>query len=318
MSAFKNIIIAGATGSVGAPILSALLAEPSFNVTILTRASSLANAKFPSFVPVKRVSDAFTVEELTEAFKGQDAVVVALSTTPVSKDELAFHIIDAAVAAGVKRLVPSEFGANNLDPRARSLVPVYDLKGKMLEYLIARAEGSNGTLTWTSFSCGSWLDWGLNPAKSGNFLGIDVKNRKAIVWDSGLSRFTVTTSQNTGLAVAKALLNPELTANKQVFLSDFVTNSREIIASLEKQMGEKFAIEEKKSEPAIKELKEKFAAGDFNATYPLLALSFVADVDVGYDFEKEQEVWNGKLGLPKQTLDEVVKGAIELANSTAP
>ncbi|KAF2249668.1 isoflavone reductase family protein [Trematosphaeria pertusa] len=310
----KNIIIAGATGSVGAPILSALLAEPSFNVTVLTRASS--SAKFPSGVPVKQVSDAFTVSELTEAFKGQDAVVAALSTTPVTKDDLAFRIIDAAVAAGVKRLIPSEFGTNNLDPRARSLVPVYDLKGKMLEYLIKRAKESNGALTWTSISCGSWLDWGLDPAKSGNFLYVDVKHRKATIWDSGLSRFAVTTSTGTGLAVAKVLLNPELTANKQVFLSDFVTNSREIVASLERQMGEKFTVEEKESGTVIRELRSKFDAGDFNATYPLLALSFVADVDVGYDFEKEQEVWNGKLGLPKQTLDEVVKGAIELANST--
>jgi hypothetical protein len=44
-------------------------------------------------------------------------------------------------------------------------------------------------------------------------------------------------------------------------------------------------------------------------------LSFVADVDVGYDFEKEREVWNEKLGLPKVGLDELVKGAIELAKS---
>ncbi|KAF2677956.1 NAD(P)-binding protein [Lentithecium fluviatile CBS 122367] len=312
--ALKNIIIAGANGSVGAPILSVLLAEPSFTVTILSRASS--SAKFPSGIPVKQISDAYTFDELKEAFADQDAVVVALSTTPVTKDDLAFRIIDAAVAAGVKRLIPSEFGTNNLDPRARSLVPVYDLKGKMLEYLIKRAEESKGALTWTSISCGSWLDWGLNPAKSGNFLNIDVKTRKATLWDSGLSRFAVTTSANTGLAVAKALLNPELTANKQVFLSDFVTTSREIVDSLEKQLGEKFSIEKKESAPVIEELRGKYEGGDFNATYGLLALSFVADMDVGYDFEKEQEVWNGKLGLPRRTLDEVVREAIELAKST--
>jgi putative NADH-flavin reductase len=146
-----------ATGSVGAPILDALLAEPSFTITILTRETS--SARFPANVPVRKVSDAFTVEELAAAFKGQDAVVVAISTTPVSKDDLAFKLINAAVAAGVKRFVPSEFGANNLDPIARSLVPVYDAKGRMLEYLVKKADESQGKLTWTSFSCGSWLDW---------------------------------------------------------------------------------------------------------------------------------------------------------------
>lgn len=267
-------------------------------------------------MPLKTVSDAYTVEELTEAFKGQDAVVSALSTTPVTKDDIGLRIVDAALAAGVKRIIPSEFGVNNLDPRARSLVPVYDLKGKMLSHLQQKAADSNGKLTWTSVSCGSWLDWALNPAKSGNFLGIDIKNRKATIWDSGRSRFTVTTSTNTGRAVAKILTNPQLTQNKQVFLSDFVTNSREIIESLEKQTGEKWSIEEKQSGPELKAQREKFDAGEFAATFPLLSLSFVADVDVGYDFPKEYEVWNEKLGLPKQEMDVVVKEAIELSKSS--
>ncbi|KAF1976721.1 isoflavone reductase family protein [Bimuria novae-zelandiae CBS 107.79] len=309
----KSILIIGATGSVGRPILSALLAEPSFTVTILTRASS--SAKFPAGVPVKTISDAYTTAELTTAFTGHDAVVSAISTGPVTKDDLAFRIIDACLAAGVRRLIPSEFGANNLDPRATSLVPVYALKGKMLKYLIERAAASKGKLTWTSISCGSWLDWGLNPAASGNFLGIDVKRRKATIWDSGRARFSVTTSGNTGFAVARALLHPELSENKQIFLSDFVTTPREILESLERQTGEKWAVEEKQSAPRIRELKAQFDAGDFNATFGLLALSFVGDVEVGYDFEKEGKVWNGELGLPVQRLDEVVKGAIELAKA---
>ncbi|KAF2008013.1 NAD(P)-binding protein [Amniculicola lignicola CBS 123094] len=312
-SSIKNVILAGPTGSVGAPILKALLAEPSFKVTILTRQSSSNPAKLPANVPVKTVSDAFTVEELTEAFKGQDAVVIAISTTPITQDNLAHRFIDAAVAAGVKRLIPSEFGANNLDRRARKLVPVYDAKGEMLEYLQKRAAETNGGLTWTSVSCGAWLDWGLNPVKSGNFLDIDVKNRRATIWDSGSSRFTITTSGNTGMAISKILLNPTLTANKQIFLSDFVSTSREIVAELEKQAAQKWALEYKESAPVLKEYRIKFDAGDYNATYPLLAISFVGDVDVGYDFPNEQgiEIWNDKLGLTASTLEEVVKEALE-------
>jgi hypothetical protein len=314
-SPIQNVIIAGATGSVGAPILSALLAEPTFTVTILTRASS--SARFPDNIPVIRVSDDYTVAELTQAFQGQDAVVVALSTTPVTKDGkdgLAFRLIDAALAAGVKRFIPSEYGANNLDARARSMVPVYDRKGEMLSYLIERCASSAGSMTWSSISCGSWLDWALDPAKSGNFLGINVKARKATVYDSGKARFTVTTSGNTGLAVARALLQPEVTANKQIFLCDFTTSTRDIVAALEVETGAKLEILEKESKPAIAQLRKQFDEGDFNATYPLLAISFGADVDMGYDFEKEQEVWNETLGLPKVTLEEVVKEAVELAN----
>ncbi|KAH7412086.1 hypothetical protein DE146DRAFT_265780 [Phaeosphaeria sp. MPI-PUGE-AT-0046c] len=313
----KNVLIAGATGSVGATILEALMAEPSFNVTILSRASS--KATFPKDIPVIKISDAYTVEELTSAYQNQDAVVVALTTSSVTKDGrdgLAYRLIDAAVAAGVKRFIPSEFGTNNLDPRAQSVVPIYEIKGAMLKYLIEKAKASNGKLTWTSIACGSWLDWALNPAKSGNFFGMDVKAKKATVYDSGNARFAVTTSSNTGLAVVRSLKYADQTANKQVYLADFMATANQVLESLERQSGQKFEVTRKDSGPELKLLREKYDAGDFNATFPILAITFGADVDVAYDFEKEQEVWNGRLGLPKVTLDEVVKGAIDLAKSS--
>ncbi|CAN9440157.1 unnamed protein product [Alternaria sp. RS040] len=313
-SHIKNVLILGASGSVGAPILNALLTESSFNVTIVSRASS--SASFPSDIPVIKISDAFTTEELTEAFRGQEAVVVALTTGSVisgEKDGLAFRLIDAALAAGVRRFIPSEFGANNLDPRARALVPTYDRKGEMLEYLMKACENSQGKLTWSSICCGSWLDWALDPLKSGNFLGIDVKEKKATVYDSGTKCFAVTSSKNTGLAVVKALLDPAMTANKQIFLCDFSVSTRQIVSALEAETKTRFLIEEKQSGPDIRRFRDQFDAGDLNATFPLLAISFGADVDVGYDFEAEQEVWNRKLDLPKVTLEEIVHDAVELA-----
>lgn len=317
MSTIKNVLIAGATGSVGATILEALLAEPSFKVTILSRASS--RATFPKDIPVIRISDAYTVEELTSAFQNQDAVVVALTTSSVTKDGrdgLAYRLIDAAIAAGVKRFIPSEFGTNNLDPRAQSVVPIYEIKGAMLEYLITKAKASNGTLTWTSISCGSWLDWALDPVKSGNFFFMDVKAKTATMYDSGDARFAVTTSSNTGLAVVRSLKYADQTANKQVFLADFMATANEVLESLERQSGQKFAITRKDSEPEMKVLRKKYNAGDYSAAFGMLAISFTADIDVAYDFEREQEIWNGRLGLPKVTLDEVVKGAIELSKKS--
>ena len=310
----KNILILGASGSVGAPILTALLSSPSFNITIGSRASSTAT--FPPHIPIISLSDAFTLAELTAAFQNQDAVVVALSTGPVTadgKDGLAFRLVDAALAAGVKRFVPSEFGANNLDARARRLIPTYDAKGHMLEHLIDACAASKGKMSWTSISCGSWLDWALDPSKSANFLGVDVKARTATVYDSGDCRFAVTTSRNAGLAVAKALQQPHISANKQIFLCDFLASTNEIVAALERETRERFRVERRESGPLFRAWRDKYDGGDSGAAFPLLAMSFGADVDVGYDFLKEQEVWNAKLGLPEVSLEEVVKEAVELA-----
>jgi hypothetical protein len=223
--------------------------------------------------------------------------------------------VDAAVAAGVKRFIPSEYGTNNLDPRARAVVPIYDIKGNALQYLQKKAAESEGKFTWTSICCGSWLDWALRPDKSGTFLGIDVKGRKATVWDSGRARFAVTSSDNTGLAVVRALLpeHAEATANKQVFLADFMTDTLEIVEALEKETGEKWQLDRKESRDVLKAARARYDAGDVSAAFELLAITFVADVNVGYEFDKEQTIWNGRLGLPKETLDQVVKVAVEHA-----
>lgn len=110
---------------------------------------------------MKVLSDDLHVAELTEAFKDQDAVVVASSTVSITveqKGNVTHRLVDAAVAAGVKRFIPSEFGGNNLDPRVRDWVPIYAAKAKSLEYLIEKVKESK-TLTWTSVATGSWLDW---------------------------------------------------------------------------------------------------------------------------------------------------------------
>lgn len=65
-------------------------------------------------------------------------------------------LIDAAVAAKVNRFLPSEYGVNNTNPVARSLCPVFDAKGAIIEYL---KEKEPAGLTWTAVPTGLWLDW---------------------------------------------------------------------------------------------------------------------------------------------------------------
>lgn len=143
-----------------------------------------------------------------------------------------------------------------------------------------------------------------------------MKGRAATIWDSGNTRFSVTTSANTALAVVKALLKPEETENKHVFLSDFTTTPRAIVSALEQATGDKFSITQKESAPEFKALKERYDNGEAGAGIQILALSFIGDIDIGYDFEREQVVWNEKLGLPKARLEEVVQEAVALAEKS--
>jgi hypothetical protein len=68
-------------------------------------------------------------------------------------------VIDAAVAARVKRLLPSDFGADIDNPKAKAL-PVFGYKVATQKHVedVARA---NPDFTYTIIRNGVFLDWGL-------------------------------------------------------------------------------------------------------------------------------------------------------------
>src|SRR3569833_3563712 len=103
MSAFKTVLIVGATGSIGSIILKALLAEPSLSSTAHQLASS--KSKLPGGGRVVTIDDAYPADALTAAFRGQDVVLNTMATAGVAEQ---YKYEDAAVAAGVKRFIPSE------------------------------------------------------------------------------------------------------------------------------------------------------------------------------------------------------------------
>ncbi|KAL5331740.1 hypothetical protein ACEPPN_001277 [Leptodophora sp. 'Broadleaf-Isolate-01'] len=74
MSSIKNVAIVGAAGDLGGPILKAVVDSGKFNVTVITRPSS--TSIFPSSLKVIK-ADYTSVDSLTSALHGQDAVVSA-------------------------------------------------------------------------------------------------------------------------------------------------------------------------------------------------------------------------------------------------
>jgi putative NADH-flavin reductase len=141
--------------------LSALLQSKWFEVTVLTRPSS--NSSFPTDVHV--VKTAYTEAELAKVFQGQDAVVSAVGA-PGFQEQKTF--IDAAIKAGVQRFIPSEFSSNTLSNAVRQLVPVFEPKKQVLDYL--KEKEATG-LTWTGLSTGPLLDWvQLLPSEKERFL----------------------------------------------------------------------------------------------------------------------------------------------------
>jgi uncharacterized protein YbjT (DUF2867 family) len=134
---------------VGRPILEELVAA-GFNVTALTRASSTST--FPEGVTVKKV-DFESSDSLREAFAGQDAVVSAIATVAVGGQQ---PIIDAALAAGVKRYIPSEFGVNTRLTPGTTIGKILAGKVGVVDYLKTK---ESSDFSWTGVSTGMFFDW---------------------------------------------------------------------------------------------------------------------------------------------------------------
>lgn len=65
-------------------------------------------------------------------------------------------IIDAAVAARVKRFLPNEFGADTSDERLGEMFALFKVKQELVAYL--KQKEADG-LSWTALCTGSWIDW---------------------------------------------------------------------------------------------------------------------------------------------------------------
>lgn len=133
----------------GRPILEELVAA-GFNVTALTRATSTST--FPEGVTVKKV-DFDSPDSLKDAFAGQDAVVSAIATAAVGGQQ---PIIDAAIAAGVKRYIPSEFGINTRLTPGTTIGKILAGKVAVVDYLKTKESPS---FSWTGLSTGMFFDW---------------------------------------------------------------------------------------------------------------------------------------------------------------
>ncbi|KAH7216205.1 hypothetical protein DER44DRAFT_765676 [Fusarium oxysporum] len=298
-SPFKKILIVGATGSIGSIMLDALVKEPSFTVAVLQRSSSAG--KLPENVQVIKIDDSYPTEALISAFTGQDAIVNCMTSLAVA-DQLRF--VDAAVAAKVKRYVASEYGLNNNNPDARALNSVFREKGQVQDYL--RLKESAG-LEWMAIACGMWLKW----SAVHDFLGMHIKDKRFVIWDDGEGWFSCTTEANTALAMINALTKKwEETKNRIVWLSDFAITQNMLLEIIESVSGEKLAVEKIDSEKMIKESQAAVAAGNPYAVYHLIETGFVTGRFGGH-LEKEGEIMNDLLGLPKQDFKEVVRAALK-------
>lgn len=131
------------------------LLSSGFTVSILTR-----DASKPSTSGIKAIQTDYSDASLLEVLKGQDAVV---STIGALGTLTQIKLIDAAIATGVKRYIPSDFAPNTPELGAmENVLPELFMRLKpktvVIEHLKKQAE-AHPEFTWTAVGSGPLFDW---------------------------------------------------------------------------------------------------------------------------------------------------------------
>ncbi|KAF2272910.1 NAD(P)-binding protein, partial [Westerdykella ornata] len=292
----KNVILVGASGNLG-PIIVKTFARhaPHFNFSILTRHDSNSTSTFPANIPVLR-ADYSSLDSLTAAFKDQDAVVSLVGPAFLAKQTI---LVDAAIAAGVKLFLPSEYGSDTADERLREVVPMFEVKKNIVDYLKQRED----KISWSAVIVGGFFDWGI----TSTFLGFNASTKTATLVDNGTVPFTTTNTTTIARALIAILSNPSVARNQYVYISSFTPTGADILAAAERITGAQWTVKHVSSDDLVKDGKEKVAKGDRMGVVSLLLAGLLGKEGLGDNRKKGSEEWNQRLGLEGEDFEGSVR-----------
>ncbi|UZJ57570.1 hypothetical protein CBS101457_006890 [Exobasidium rhododendri] len=297
MTIIKRVVVAGATGSLGLPIVRALTSSGLFQVSILTRSSDKTILNTVSIV-----TD-YSKASLLEAFRGQDAVVSTLGALGIM---LQRDLVNAAVKAGIKRFIPSDFAPYTPDLDAmQTIVPQVfarlQPKQDLLGYLKQQST-DHPSFTWSAIGSGPLFEWCLTTGAQ----GLSISKRSAVITDSGNETFHTTTAAQIARAIVYVMSHPDDTAGKYMLVNSFTITQNELLAHLERVTQEKWQSEHVDSEQRKKDGLNLLAQGNFAGLGNLWSVYLNTD-GKGQVGRLEKHIANDTLQLPKEDIDDVIR-----------
>ncbi|KAJ5881937.1 uncharacterized protein N7529_000609 [Penicillium soppii] len=210
----KKVALLG-KGLLGSAILDQLV-KSGFKVTVLSRKKSSSDESSADFSTVQ--VDYSSIDSLAAALQDHDAVVSTVGISGISGQKI---MIDASIQAGVRRFIPSDFGALTTRPGAESLplnAPWIDVQAYLKEKALSR------DIEYTLFAVGPFLEFVMSMP----FLA-DVMTQEVRLYDNGEHSFSSTSVLSIGKAVAGSLRNAEATKNRLVSVHDIVLTQNKVL-----------------------------------------------------------------------------------------
>lgn len=293
-----NILIVAGTGTFSIPIVREFLKEKykeKFKVSILIRKETLETtdpvkaklieeykSKNAKLIPGDVMKD--SVEELAEKLKGYDVVISVLgSNTPKLLSVGQKKLVEAAIQAGIKWFIPSEFGFDYAN------IPEISLFGdEYIAKIETRKTLKESKMKWTIVPCGMGMNFILYP---GTTAGIDFKNKIITAPGSFDYKLTLTSLEDLAALLALIVLHPEETQNKTIYLAGDTVSWDDIAKICEKLSGSKF----ERKVVDIKQLREKLKEYKdfFDLRRVACASTIIVSGQKGVWWDKN-ETWNAK------------------------
>jgi len=299
----NKVALVGATGNIGPAILKALL-DNDFEVTILTREGSTSTDTLSSH-PRQKIAkiNLSDVNSITPALHGIQGIVSNMASHALLSQKV---LIDAAIAAGVQRFIPSDFGSD-LSVAANKTVPFNKPKVEIHEYIESQIK-SHPSFSYTSVITGPFFDWSLRAGLFG-----DLQSHTATLWDNGTTPVSTTTLASVGKAVVGVFRNLSATKNTAIRVADTTLTQAQILDIVKSVDGKTWTTTPGSTEEAyqkgLDEMKKPnpdMAVMIYNQLYRIL---FSEVHEPGYADRLDNE----KVGLPVMTEEqvrEVVRGCV--------
>ncbi|KAF2275505.1 uncharacterized protein EI97DRAFT_434338 [Westerdykella ornata] len=213
--------------------------------------------------------------------------------------------------------MPNNYGANIRNKKVLEIEPIVAANAQKAQEI----QDLGGA--YIVMACGLWYEWSL--AAGEEWFGFDIKNRKVTFTDDGLTKIWTSTWEQCGRGLAALLSLPvhkdkagsnglalEQFKNDQIILESFRVNQRDMLDSLHRVLGTTDADWDIRSEPRQKRLEDG-QRDMMNGDVAAFAKQLYAKLMRPEAQELEVEGIEKKLGLPKESLDEATKRAVDMA-----
>ncbi|KAL1988195.1 hypothetical protein VTN96DRAFT_725 [Rasamsonia emersonii] len=242
----RNILLFGATGTIGRFILDAIVSARSEFDRVVVFTSSAAAAGTPKAAVLDDLAankgvevirgDIADEKAVEEAYRGIDTVISCLGRTAIAA-QIPLIKLAAAPGSSVRWFLPSEYGTDiKYGPSSAHEKP-HQQKLKVRAYLEEDDAVRKSGLKYTYVVTGPYADMYMRGLPAGREAGgWDVRARKATLLERD-APVSLTTMKDVGTLVLATLRHPTASFNRALRVNSFTTTPAAIQAEFERQTG---------------------------------------------------------------------------------